>query len=89
MKKKPLIATLVLTAALIALIAYSTMGLSGHKVEVCMEFEGRNACAITSGSSKDFALRTAMQTACANIASGVTQTMGCQNTNPSKVTWLK
>lgn len=89
MKKKPVIAAVVLSVALIGLIAYSTMGLSEYRVEVCMEFEGRNACSTTSGSSKDFALRTAIQTACANVASGVTQTMGCQNTNPSKVTWLK
>ena len=88
-RKKPIIAAIVLSVALIALIAYSTIGLSEHRVEVCMEFEGRTNCSTTSASSKDLALRTGIQTACATIASGVTQTMGCQNTNPSKITWLK
>ena len=88
-RRKPILAAVLLSVALIALIAYSTIGLSQHRVEVCMEFEGRTNCSTTSASSKDLAMRTGIQTACATIASGVTQTMGCQNTNPSKVTWLK
>ena len=88
-RKKPILAAILLSVALIALIAYSTIGLSEHRVEVCMEFEGRSNCSTTSASTKDLAMRTGIQTACATIASGVTQTMGCQNTNPSKITWLK
>jgi len=88
-RRKPILAAVLLAVALVALIAYSTIGLSQVRVEVCMEFEGRSNCSTTSASSKDLAMRTGIQTACATIASGVTQTMGCQNTNPSKITWLK
>ena len=84
-----IIAAVVLSIALVALIAYSTMGLSKARVEVCMEFEGRQSCSTTSAETKDQAVRTAIQTACATISSGVTQVMGCQNTNPSRITWLK
>lgn len=87
--KKPVIAAVVLAVALVGLIAYSTLGLSQYRVEVCMEFEGRTSCRVTSGSSKDFAVRTAIQNACADIASGVTGTMGCQGNSPKRITWLK
>jgi len=46
-------------------IIYSTMNLSRYRVEVCMQFNGRTSCRTTSGSTEEFALRTAMQNACA------------------------
>jgi hypothetical protein len=85
-KKKPIIAAVILAAALLALIAYSTMGLSKFKVEVCMEYNGQRSCAITSASDKNFAIRSAIQQACAEIVSGVTATMGCQAANPASIT---
>jgi hypothetical protein len=88
-KKKPVVAAVILALALLGLIAYSTMGLTKVRVEVCMEFEGRTNCRITSGSTKDFAIRSAIQNACADMASGVTQTMQCQATAPTKITDLK
>lgn len=87
--KKPILVGIVLFAALMALIVYSTMSMGSHRVEVCMEFNGRTACRTTSGSSQEFALRSAITNACADIASGVTETMGCERATPKKVTWLK
>jgi hypothetical protein len=88
-KKKPIIAAVALAIALLALIAYSTLGLSKYKVEVCMDYQGQHACAITSASDKDHAIRAAIQQACADIVSGVTATMGCQAANPARITDLK
>ncbi len=87
--KKPVLVGIILFAALLALIAYSTLGLASHRVEVCMEFGGRTSCRTTSGSTRDFALRTAIANACATISSGVTDSMACERSTPSKVTWLK
>lgn len=87
--KKPVLAGIILFAALLALIAYSTMGIASHRVEVCMEFDGRASCRTTSGSTRDFALRTAISNACATISSGVTDSMACERATPTKVTWLK
>ena len=39
--KKPVLVGILIFAALIALIVYSTMGMSNHRVEVCMQFNGR------------------------------------------------
>jgi hypothetical protein len=86
--KKPVLIGILLFAALIGLIVYSTMStLGGQRVEVCMQFNGNSACRTASGSTKDFALRTAMTNACAQIASGVTDSLACERSEPLKVTW--
>jgi hypothetical protein len=70
-------------------IVYSTMTLAKHKVEVCIEFKGMTSCRTASGSTEEFALRTATTNACAMISSGVTDSIACDRTEPKKVTWLK
>jgi hypothetical protein len=59
-----------------------------HRVEVCITFEGQSQCRIASGATKDAALRTAVENACALISSGPTDTVRCQNTPPTKTDWL-
>jgi hypothetical protein len=85
--KKPVLIGILLFAALIGLIIYSTMSVGGQRVEVCMQFNGNSACRTASASTKEFALRTAMQNACAQIASGVTDSLACERSEPLKVTW--
>jgi hypothetical protein len=58
-------------------------------VEVCMQFHGAAACRTASGTTEEFALRTATTNACAQISSGVTDSIACENSQPVKVTWLK
>ena len=87
--KKPVLIGIVLFAALVALVFYSTMGMASHRVEVCIEFQGRPACRTASGSTQAFAERTAKSNACALVASGVTDSIACESSNPTKVTVLK
>ena len=87
--KKPVLIGILLFAALMALIVYSTMGMAGHRVEVCMQFNGHTSCRTTSGSTEEFAQRTAVSNACAELASGVTETIACEQSPPAKVTVLK
>jgi len=87
--KKPVIIGILFFLAIVAVIIYSTMNLSRYRVEVCMQFNGRTSCRTTSGSTEDFALRTAMQNACAEIASGVTDSIACEHSQPLRVTWKK
>jgi hypothetical protein len=68
---------------------YSTVSLAQHRVEVCMEFKGMTSCRTAAGSTKEFALRTATHNACAEISSGVTDSIACDQSTPTKVTWLK
>ena len=87
--KKPVLAGIVFVLVVLAVIVYSTMNLASHRVEVCMEFKGQTNCRIASGSTREFALKTATTNACAGVASGVTDSIACEQTAPSKVTWLK
>jgi hypothetical protein len=88
MKKAALIGIVFLLIVVGALV-YSTSTLAAHKVEVCMEFKGMTSCRTASGSTKEFALRTATSNACALIASGVTDSIACDQAEPKKVTWIK
>lgn len=88
MKKAALIGIVFLLIVAAALY-YSTMSLAKHRVEVCMEFKGMTSCRTASGSTEEFALRTATTNACATISSGVTDSIACDQSKPLKVTWLK
>lgn len=89
MNRKPILVGVVLVAIVLGVLIYSSMNLASNRVEVCLTFNGRQACRTASGSSKEFAQRAATQNACAELASGVTENMACDNTPPSKITWLK
>jgi hypothetical protein len=87
--KKPVLVGILIVLALGGLILYSTLSLGGYRVEVCMGFNGQTNCRTATGSSEEFALRTATANACAAIASGVTDSMACERSAPVKTTWLK
>ncbi len=52
-----------------------------------MEFRGATACATASGVSRPEAQQTATVTACAQISSGVTDSIACQQTRPKSVSF--
>jgi hypothetical protein len=85
--KKPVLVGILIFAAFIGIIVYSTLILGGQRVEVCMQFNGRQSCRIAKGSTKEMALRTATSNACGDIASGVTDSLACERSEPVKVTW--
>lgn len=63
------------------------MMLSGrrHRVEVCMEYRGRTVCRAAAGSTREEAVRTATDNACALLAAGMTDSMQCGRTPPKSV----
>ena len=72
-----------------SLIVISTMSLKKSRVEVCMEFNGRTECRTASGRNQEQAQRTAIENACAILASGMTDSMACGRTPPQSVKVLK
>ena len=56
-------------------------------VEVCMAFRGQRDCRKAQAKDRQEALRTAITNACAQLASGVTDTGQCENTPPESVAW--
>jgi hypothetical protein len=87
--KKPVLVGIAIFAFLIGIVIYSTMNLAGHRVEVCVNYKGMQACRTALGASEEFAQRTATSNACAQIISGMTDTIACEQTPPAKVTRIK
>jgi hypothetical protein len=75
--------------AFLALVAYSTMKGSRYRVEVCMAYQGRTNCRTVAAKSEAAAVRSASDNACADIASGVTDTMRCEQSAPQSIKWLQ
>jgi hypothetical protein len=59
------------------------------RCEACMSYGGRTECKLASGETREEALRTATEAACALVASGVTETQNCVRSAPQSVTWLE
>lgn len=72
--------------AVLALLVYLTLDLKQHTYQVCMEYQGRTNCATASGTTKEEAIRTATDTACATISAGMTESIQCSRTPPASVT---
>ncbi len=79
----------VFVLALIGLIAYSTLNGPRYRVNVCMSYAGHSACRTVNAKSEAGAIRSATENACADISSGVTDTMRCQQSEPQSVRWLE
>ena len=73
----------------VAFVIYSTLRTSTARVrcEVCITFQGRQACRTAAASTRELALRTATENACAQVSSGVTDSNQCNNTPPDSVRW--
>ena len=87
--KKPVLVGILFVIAVLAVIVYSSMNLARFRVEACMNYQGQTNCRIASGATLEFARRTAISNACAGIASGVTDSIACEQSTPVKLNQLK
>ena len=85
---KTIIIGVIFVLAILGILIYSSMGIGKYRCEVCVNFQGRNACRVASADTQDHAIRSAQSNACALIASGVTDTMHCESSVPQSVTFL-
>lgn len=72
----------------IGLLTYMSMGQRQHRVEVCVEYRGQKNCRTASGPTREQALRTATDNACATITNGMTESMECSHNPPATTKWL-
>jgi hypothetical protein len=72
----------------VGLVVYSTMGTNRYRCEVCVVFAGRTACRTASARTQQEAMRTALVNACAQVASGVTDSNQCETAPPKSIRWL-
>jgi hypothetical protein len=76
----------VFALAVLGLIWYASAALSRHSCELCITYKGQSACRKAEGATSDEARRTAIDLACAMLASGMTDSLACQRTEPKSVT---
>lgn len=88
MKRTVVILAIGFAVAVLAVLIFTTMGINKFRCEVCITFNGRSACRTAGASSEAQAVRTATENACAQIASGVTDSMACESTPPQSVIWV-
>lgn len=72
-------------ASLVAVVVLSSLSIGSVRCEVCMEFGGRRGCRTVDGNDEGETRAAAITNACALLASGVTDTVACQNTPPTQV----
>jgi len=80
---------LMLVVGVIAAILYivtSSMGTSKLSCEVCIDFKGQEACRTARGSTREEAIQTALDNACAQVVSGRTENIACGGTEPTSIT---
>lgn len=87
--KKPVLVAIGIVAVIAGIMAYSMMSLSSNRVEVCIQFKGATTCKIARGATQQDAIRTATSNACGELAGGVTDTMACLRSEPTKLNILK
>jgi len=89
--KKSVLLAIVFVVAVVGAVVYTTLSASAsrYRCEVCVEFQGRRSCRTAAAATAQQARRTAQDNACAEISSGVTDSMQCGNyTEPASVKWL-
>ena len=90
MNKKAALAVIIVIAALgLVYMFYSSTSNVRYRVEVSVAFQGRTSCRTARADTEEHALRSAQSNACGLIASGVTDTMQCEHSNPTSVKWLE
>jgi hypothetical protein len=77
--------TAICLAGTIAVVVVSSLTIGSVRCEVCIEFRGRRECRAVDGNDEAEARAAAVTNACALLASGVTDTVACQNTPPTDV----
>jgi hypothetical protein len=64
----------------LGMLIYSTMGLQQYSCKVCMTYRGETNCSTARAPTREEAVRTASDVACATISSGMTESIQCSNT---------
>ena len=86
---KTVVLAVVFVLAVLGFLIYSSLNIAKYRVEVCVAFHGMTSCRTASADTRDHAMRSAQSNACALIASGVTDTMQCEHSNPTSLKWLE
>jgi hypothetical protein len=68
--------------AFVAFVVWRSLQVAGYQCTLCMSFGGRQMCRTVEGATASEARTSAINNACAHIASGVTDSMACEHGTP-------
>ncbi len=71
-----------IAAAALGLLLVATLSQGRFECRACVRFAGREVCRSAAGPDRSAAEQAAVATACAIAASGVTDTIACQGSQP-------
>ncbi len=80
--KRNTIIMILLTAGFVAVLMWSTIAAQAVECRVCVGFNGRQNCATATAASAEEAARSAQNTACGPLASGMNDAIACDRTPP-------
>lgn len=83
MKRGTLI-TMLLAAAFVAFLLYSTLAAQNVECSACVTFNGQTNCATASAESEQDALRQAVSTACGTLTQGMDESIRCAGLPPQR-----
>ncbi len=86
MKKTAWVA-IAFVVAVVAFVVLTTFRQQRFRCQVCVTFNGQRDCRTASATTREQAVRAAVTNACAQLASGVTDSIRCENTPPDSVEW--
>ncbi len=79
-------ATVVFLALLVGVVVYRSMTIAQHECDVCITFQNEQVCRTAASGDRKAAIESAVTSACGTLASGMTNSIRCQNTTPDSVT---
>jgi len=68
-----------------AFVIYRSLHVAGYQCTVCIDFRGQSTCRKVEGPTEQDARTGATNNVCAFLASGVTDSIACERTPPTKV----
>jgi hypothetical protein len=82
---KTTITTLVFLALFIGIVVYLSTRIAHEECRVCVTFRGDTVCRTAASGTKKAAIESAVTSACSGLASGMDESIKCQNTAPDSV----
>jgi hypothetical protein len=70
---------------LIGVLTYMSLSTQVYECTACVTFNGRTECRTARAATQEESTRAAIATACAVLAYGMTESLQCERTRPTKI----
>ncbi len=78
-------ATLVFLVLFIGVVVYLSTRIARHECRVCVTYNRQTICRTAASGTRKAAIESAVTSACSGLASGMTESIRCENTPPGSV----